>query len=322
MLVSGRTSVFVCSFPFCSDVPIRMKDLRGKSGGWSRCNFRFGRVIVLVCSLIRRVIKCEALDIQTHMMRSGMNEPPFTSPEPKLTGFQRVPNSHLQTPGMTGGWLGCQGFSQAAQTRKSRNLNRTSKGILWDMMQTRNEPHDRQKTMNINGEIVWNKNNYKNSGKDDPIPWLLTPTPSDPPGVSHMFCFPFSFRWNNINGPLMSRCPEGWLADPAQQDKPGKSEASCCTQESEGDRKIDVENRVVDLATKFGFSGFLGGGEKGGVPFKIPCICGEKWPSTYLGGGGFASFEYFVFSCSSRIPGVRWSILTFAYVSNGLGKNH
>eukprot|EP00434_Breviolum_minutum_P036685 symbB.v1.2.032518.t1/scaffold3906.1/size48473/2 len=26
-------------------------------------------------------------------------------------------------------------------------------------------------------------------------------------------------------------CPEGWLADPAQQDKPGKSEASCCTQE-------------------------------------------------------------------------------------------
>ena len=42
-------------------------------------------------------IYCEALDIQTHMMRTGMNEPPFTW----------VPNSHLQTPGMTGGWLGC-----------------------------------------------------------------------------------------------------------------------------------------------------------------------------------------------------------------------
>ena len=141
-------------------------------------------------------------------------------------------------------------------------------------MQTRNETHDRQNAMNITGEIVWNKNNYKNSGKDDPIPWLITPTPSDPPGVSHMFCFPFSFRWNNINGSVMVRCKDGWLADPAQQDKPGKSEASCCTQESEGDRFRSMSRELMSkigwwiLSTKFWVFWVSRWWLKGGVPSK------------------------------------------------------
>jgi len=88
-------------------------------------------------------ICCETLDIQTHMMRIGMNEPPFTSPDPKK-GLQRVPNSHPQIPGMTGGWLDVYGCEEA-QTRKSRNLNRKSKDFLRHDANIRNETRDRQK---------------------------------------------------------------------------------------------------------------------------------------------------------------------------------
>lgn len=70
------------------------------------------------------------------------------------------------------------------------------------------------------------------------------------PPVFPTCVFPLLFSLKHPPRPWWSRCKDGWLADPAQQDKPGKSEASCCTQESEGDRKIDVENRVVDFVNK------------------------------------------------------------------------
>ena len=127
MLVSRRVSFFVCLFPLCSDVPIKMEGLitmqfqiwvchRGclQFNTWVRNPkelFVNGCLVLQPFSIYVKVwnhpvettiykwlalgfqggIYCEALGIQTHMMRIGMNEPPFTSPEPKkqvFKGFQ------------------------------------------------------------------------------------------------------------------------------------------------------------------------------------------------------------------------------------------
>ena len=62
-------------------------------------------------------IYCEAVDIQTHMMRIGMNEPPFTSPEPK----KRLAKGSKLTPANTRYDWGMAWMSTVVKKHKREN---------------------------------------------------------------------------------------------------------------------------------------------------------------------------------------------------------